>query len=421
MLILSLAAKSLRNRLFATVLTVVSIALSVALLLGVERVRLGARESFYNTISKTDLVVGARGGTVQLLLYTVFHMGSATNNISWASYEKLSNHPAVKWTIPVSLGDSHQGFRVVATNENFYKFYHFRQDKGIEFVEGKPSDGIFDVILGSEVAERLGYKMGQSVALTHGVTEGRGILNHDDKPFAVTGILKRTSTPLDRALFITLEGMEAIHIDWKDGTPPATGKGVEANSLSKEKLPIGQITSFLLGTKNRIDTLRLQREINTFEDEPMMAIVPGVTLSELWNTIGYVEEGLKIVTFCVVLVGFLGMLISIYNSLSGRRREMAILRSLGAGPWALTGLLVFESALLSAAGILSGTALVYMLLFVLRPWVEREFGFYLPIQMLSVQEILYLTLILCAGFVIGLLPAWKAYRNALVDGLTVRL
>jgi putative ABC transport system permease protein len=119
MVVLSLAYQSLKNRQLTSVLTVLSIALSVTLLLGVEQVRVGARESFANTISQTDLIVGARGGTLQLLLYAVFRIGTATNNISYESYEHFRSHPAVAWTIPYSLGDSHRGYRVVGTTEDF--------------------------------------------------------------------------------------------------------------------------------------------------------------------------------------------------------------------------------------------------------------------------------------------------------------
>jgi putative ABC transport system permease protein len=262
MTLLRILWKSLWNRNVTATLTVFSIALSVMLLLGIERIRLGARESFSNTISQTDLIVGAKGGTIQLLLYTVFRMGSATANISHETYESFSKHPAVKWVIPISLGDSHRGFRVVGTNANFYEHYRFRQDKRVVFAQGRAPDGILDVALGAEVAEKLAYKMGQSIAVTHGVTDGPGILNHDDKPFTVVGILGKTGTPIDRSIYVTLEGLEAIHMDWKDGAPPRRGEEIPASSLRKEDIRIGQITSFLVRTKNRFETLGLQREIN---------------------------------------------------------------------------------------------------------------------------------------------------------------
>lgn len=420
MVLLSLAAQSLRNRKLATGLTIASIALSVGLLLGVERVRTGARDSFANTISQTDLIVGARGGAIQLLLYVVFHMGSATNNISYASYETIRQHPAVKWTIPLSLGDNHRGFRVVGTTTTFYEEYRYRRDRRLLFTAGHPPQQVFDVVLGHAVAQTLAYQLGQPIVLTHGLASS-GFLKHGDTPFRVVGILEPTSTPIDRALYVSLEGIAAIHTDWQDGTPPRPGQTTPAEDLTKENLAIDQITAFLLRSTARIDALRLQREINTFPDEPLMAILPGVTLNELWRGIGYAEDALRVVTIFVVIVGLLGMLIALYTSLSERRREMAILRALGAGPLRIVSLLVLESGLFSLIGCGLGVALTYTLFFLLRPIVEGNFGLSLPITQPTLLEWGYLGLVLSGGILVGGIPAWKAYRNTLADGLGVRL
>jgi putative ABC transport system permease protein len=254
----------------------------VALLIGVEQVRLGARESFANTISQTDLIVGARGGALQLLLYTVFRVGSATNNIAYESYEHFRNHPA-------------------------------------EVAEGRVPSEIFDVALGSDVAAELKYRLGDHGVITHGITHGRGLREHDDKPFTVVGILKKTATPVDRSLYITVEGMEAMHLDWSEGAPPMPGEAMQAWRFAKEEIKIKQITAFLLRARSRIDTLHLQREVNTFVDEPLMAIIPGVALSELWHTIGYAEEALRVVSLFVIIIGLLGILVSRYTALSERR------------------------------------------------------------------------------------------------------
>ena len=220
MLILDLALKSLRNRAFSTSLTVGSIALSVALLIGVENVREGMRESFSNTISQTDLIVGTKGGTIQLLLYSVFGMGAPTENVSWDAYQRWAEHPAVAWTIPYGLGDSHRGFRVIGTNEDFYRHYRYRGGQAIALAEGRPNAELFDLTLGADVAAELNYTIGDEVAVTHGIGEV-GFLTHDHMPFTVVGVLDKTFTPVDRAMYVTLEGMEAIH--WEDGAPPAEG------------------------------------------------------------------------------------------------------------------------------------------------------------------------------------------------------
>ena len=244
MLLLSLAYHSLRNRKLTSIVTLISLALSVSLWIGIEHIRGGARESFSNTISQTDLIVGARGGAIQLLLYTVFHIGSPTANVTSESYEKIKNHRAVLWTIPISLGDSHRGYRVVGTNEDFYRHYRFRQDRQVEFAQGRFPADVFDVALGSEVAQRLGYQVGSRIVVTHGITSSTGIMDHDDKPFTVVGILNPTRTPIDRSLYVTLEGIEAMHIDWKQGAPPLTGQETRRQASRKKTSKLNRSRHF---------------------------------------------------------------------------------------------------------------------------------------------------------------------------------
>ena len=416
----NLALQSMMARRFTTFLTILSIALSVALLVGVERVRQGARESFAHTISKTDLIVGARGGTIQLLLYTVFRMGSATGNISYETFQKIGQLPEVAWTIPYSLGDSYRGFRVVGTNQDFYSYYRYRSERKPTFAEGEAPKGIFDVALGQSVAKKLRLKIGDKIALSHGVGEV-SFQSHGDKPFKVVGILESTATPIDRSLYVTLEGLEALHIDWQDGAPPMPGQEMSPEELARKPPTIHQVTSFLLGAKSRLDVLRLQRAINTWEEEPLMAVIPGVALSELWDGISYAEDGLRVVSVFVVIVGLLGMLVSIYNSLAERRREMAILRSVGAGPVLIFSLMVLESFLLTLGGILLGVGFLYVLLFAVQPILDQQFGIYIPIVSPSPEEWTYLAIILVLSFVLGMIPAYRAYRNTLYDGLTIRI
>ncbi len=420
MLLLFLAWQSLRNRRVTTLLTVFSIALSVALLLGVEALRVSARESFSSTISGTDLIVGARGGGLPLLLYTVFRMGTATNNVKYESFEEWSKHPAVAWTIPYSLGDSHRGFRVVGTNENFYRQYRFRKTRKVEFVKGRAPADFNESALGSDVADKLGYKVGAKVTLTHGIGAA-GIMDHDDKPFTVVGILDKTSTPIDRSIYITLEGMSAIHAGWQGGAPPEPGEEVQSAKLNKQDLKPEAITAFLLRAKSRIDTLRIQRDVNNYLPEPLMAIIPGVAMGELWSTVKYAEIALEIVGGFVVLVGLLGMLVAIYTTLNERRREMAILRALGAGPAKILALFLIESLMLAAAGCALGVGLMYAGIAALQGVVEKQFGLYLRWQGFQPEHGVYLALVLAAAVLIGLVPAWRAYRNTLADGLSVRV
>jgi len=420
MLLWSLAVRSLRNRALTSFLTVTSIALSVALLVGVENVRVGMRESFSGTISGTDLIVGARGGTTQLLLYSVFGLGSPTQNVSFQTYQKWANHPAVAWTIPYSLGDSHRGFRVIGTTDAFFEHFRYRQGTPLELAAGERLGGVFDVVLGSEVASSMGYSVGDHIVLAHGIGSVT-FIEHDNLPFTIVGILARTSTPVDRAVYTSLEGIEALHVDWRQGAPPIPGMETPVEEVLTMDLTPTQVTSFLLGATSRVETLRLQREVNTDQEEALTAIIPGVTLAEMWRTVGYAEQGLVVVTVFVLLVGLLGMLVSLYTSLEARRREMAIFRAVGAGPGRILSLLVFESGLLATLGAILGVGLVYLLIVLAQAPVESRFGLFIPLRPLGGVEMIYLSGVVVAGFLIGLIPAWKAYRNTLADGLSVRV
>lgn len=463
MLIPSLAAQSLRNRRLTSSLTLLSIAFSVALLVGVENVRAGVRESFTGTLRGTDLIVGARGGTLQLLLYTVFGMGTPTMNVSAAAYERWSRHPAVAWTIPYALGDSHRGFRVVGTTDDFYARYRFRRDRRVTFAAGRAPRDAHETAIGSEVAERLGYRVGSTLAITHGL-RGGGIMDHDDDPVTVVGVLDRTATPIDRSLYVTLDAIDAIHEGWEQGVPPGMampgagpppmpGAGAPPAMPGASPAPMvmpgatppptmvmpgasappmpaapaaaaeegTQVTAFLVGTRNRFETLRLQREMNTDLREPVSAVIPGVALAELWRTLGYAEQGLRVVSIFVVIVGLTGMLLALYSSLDARRREMAILRAIGAGPARIVGLLVLESGLLATLGAALGVGLVYLLVWLARGPVERSFGLVLELRPLGGLEIAYVLAVVVAGFVLGAVPAWRAYRNSLADGLSPRV
>lgn len=408
MIFFKLALKSLKNRSLATGLTILSISLSMGLLLTVERAQRAAEEGFTQTISKTDLIVGARSGPLQLILYTVFNIGNATHNISYSTYQDVAKHPAIAWTIPYSLGDGHRGFRVVGTTQDFFKYYHFRKDQKVSFVKGRPFQDLFDVVIGSEVARQLQYQMGQKIVVSHGVTKEEGFQHHDDQPFQISGIMAATGTPLDRAVYISLQAMEALHLE-------------EAHDLRKENIKVDAITSFFVGAHSRLDTLKLQREVNAYAKEPLLAIIPGVALAELWEGLSYAEGVLRLIALMVLIVGFMAMLIALTTTLNERRREMAILRAVGAQAKHILGLLVFESALLTLLGVIGGVALSLGLVAVLKPWVEAQFGLYLAGAAITQTEWLYMFGALAAGTLMGLIPALKAQNQALKDGLSVRV
>lgn len=417
--LLKLAWASLANRRYTAILTLATIAISVTLLLAVERVQQEARKSFASTISGTDLIVGGRTGAVQLLLYSVFRIGDATNNIRWESYQQILKQPSVRWAVPISLGDSHRGWRVVGTTRGFFEHYRYGAKREVRFAEGQAFADLYDVVLGAEVAEALDYRLGQDVVVAHGT--GRvSFVNHDDKPFRVVGILERTGTPVDRALYVSLEAIEAIHVDFVSGVQ-LPGRNISAEQAREMDLTPKQITAVYLGLKTPVAAFALQRTINQYRGEPLMAILPGATLQQLWSLVGVAENALTIVAAFVVVAGLLGMLSTMLSGLALRRREMAILRSVGARPHQVLSLLVLESGVLTLLGIIAGVALLYLGIAVSAPWVETRYGIALGLGPLSAESLKLLAGVWIAGLVVGLWPGIKAYRDALADGLSLRL
>ncbi len=356
MMIVRLAVQSLLNRWVTALLTVLAIALSVMLLLGVEKVRTGARQSFADTISGTDLIVGARSGSLNLLLYSVFRIGNATNNVTWKSYQDIAKMPEVAWIVPLSLGDSHHGFRVLGTNVDYFTRYKFRRGQQMTFTSGGPFKDLFDAVIGSDVADALGYKVGDRIIVAHGVGS-ISFIEHEDKPFRVAGILAKTGTPIDRTVHVSLEAIEAIHIDWQNGAP-VPGQGVSADDVRKMDLTPRAITAALVGLNSKLATFRVQRAINDYQEEPLSAIMPGVALQELWGLVGTAETALSVVSAMVVATALPGMVTMILTTLNERRREMAILRSVGATPATVLGLLAAEGGLLTLAGVVVGTVAI---------------------------------------------------------------
>lgn len=415
-----LALRSLWDRRGTALLTVLAVALAVALLVGVEKLREGTRAAFERTITGTDLVVGARSGQLNLLLYSVFRIGDPTNNITWESYQALSRRPEVAWTVPLSLGDSHRGYRVLGTTQAYFQHYRHGEDRTLVVAEGKVFDDLFDAVLGAEVARALGYGLGDEIVLSHGIGSV-SFADHDDKPFRVAGILAPTGTPVDRTVHVSLEAIEAIHLGWESGTRLGRGPQVSADDVRKLELQPKQITAFLVGLKSRAAALRYQRVVNTYPEEPLLAIIPGVALTQLWSVLGVAEKALTAIAVFVVGVGLLGILTSILTSLNERRREMAVLRAVGARPWHVVALLVVESAVLALVGALLGVVLVHLALAVGAPVLESRAGLALVGIAPGLFDLAVVGAVTLAAAAMGLLPALRAYRASVADGLTVRV
>ena len=417
--LLGLAIKSSWNRRFTLFMIVLSIALSTVLLLGIERMRVQAREGFVNAVSSVDLIVGARGSSVQLVLYAIFRIGGATNNMSYESALRLKEDPRVAWTIPLSLGDSHRGYPVLATNRNYFEHFRYGSARELRFRSGEPFSDVFETVIGDEVARALRYTIGSRIVISHG-SGGMGLVEHSDKPFIVTGILERTGTPVDRTLHIGLDGLEAIHLGWEGGTP-VRGLSIAPEHVRKFDLSPKSITALMVGLHSRIQIFAVQRELMHDRHEALMGVLPGVAMDELWGMINVGEKALMATSVLVAVVGLAGLASSVLAGLGERRRELAVLRSVGARPHEIVLLLLFEGILLLISGIIAGVLVLTVLFAFIGDFAEKKWGIPLNTGWPGAGEWMLMGGIFAAGLLASLIPAVRAYRMSLSDGLTARM
>jgi putative ABC transport system permease protein len=418
----NLAARSAWNRRGTLALVVLSIALSTLLLLSFERMRNDIRESFSQSVSGTDLIVGARTGAVQLMLYAVFHVGGATNNIRISSLQAIAKHRAVDWVVPISLGDSHHGRPVLGTTPEFFSRFLYGEREPLVLAQGRAFRGdlndLYGAVIGAEVAQTLGYRLGQHITLSHGSGAIPGA-EHADKPFTVVGILAPTGTPVDRTVHVSLEAIEAIHLDWGGGAP-IPGLKIAPEQARKFDLAPKQVTAALIGLKTRVAVFAVQRAVAEFDGEALMAVLPGVALDELWEVVGIGERALLGMSAMVALVSLAGLVAVVLAGLNERRRELAVLRAVGAGPRHVLWLLAGEGALVTLLGAFIGSVLAVLLIVAAGPWIQARFGIALKLSAPTAAQWRVLASVVAAGLLASLVPGWRAYRLSLADGLSPR-
>jgi putative ABC transport system permease protein len=422
--LLHLAAHSAWNRRSTLALVMASIALATLLLLSLERMRADVRASFSQSVSGTDLVVGARTGAVQLMLYAVFRVGGASNNIRMSSVRAIAAHRAVDWVVPLSLGDSHRGLPVLGTVPDYFTRLRYGDRVPLRFAQGRAFGGtldtLYDAVLGAEVASRLGYTLGQRITLSHGSGVGGSLAReHADKPFTVVGILARSGTPVDRTVHVSLEAIEALHLEWAAGAP-MPGLTIAPEQARKFDLAPKQVSAALVGLKSRAAVFAVQRHVADFADEPLMAVLPGVALDELWDVVGVGEQALLGMSALVAIVSLAGLVAVVLAGLNERRRELAVLRAVGAGPRHVALLLAVEGSLVVLAGVAIGLALTLVFVGAAGPWVQSRFGITLQLSVPTLSQWLLLAAIVGSGLLASLVPGWRAYRLSLADGLSPR-
>ena len=428
--LLNIARQSAWNRRSTLVWVVVSLALATALLWTLERLRHDIRQSFSQSVSGVDLIVGARSSPVQLMRFTVFHIGSVPQSMSMDSVQKLAQHRSVSWVVPLSLGDSHRGFPVLGTTPAFFQHFAYGDKQPLVLQQGAAFadtlDGLYEAVIGAEVARQMGYGLGQSITLGHGLHDhdhdhkGEQADEHADKPFKVVGILAPTGTPVDRSVQVSLKALEAIHLDWVAGTPMPGGQ-IPADQARKFNLEPEEVTAALVGLKSRAAVFNVQRFVNFYEEEALMGVMPGVALGELWSVLGLGENALLAVSALVALVSVVSLMAVVLAGLNERRRELAVLRAVGAAPRHVLGLLTLEGTWVTCAGVLLGVLLAHASMALASPWLQQSLGIRLQMDAPLPSQLSLAGAVLLAGLLASLGPAWRAYRLSLADGLSPRV
>ncbi|REL32234.1 ABC transporter permease [Thalassotalea euphylliae] len=407
-MLLQIASKSLWHRKGSVMLTIFAVTVSIVVILATEHIRQQAKTNFANSVSGVDLIVGTRTGSLNLLLYSVFRMGAPTNNISWQAYQSVSQHNAVKWAVPISLGDSHKGYRVLGTTTNYFTYFSFGQQQQLSFEAGRAFNGVFELVLGSEVAKRLGYQLGDKLILSHGIGS-TSFTQHKQSPFQVVGILAPTGTPVDRSLHVSLQGLSAVHLarPLNSGQQPASQVSMAAPELQPTS-----VTAVMLGLTSKMRVFQLQRQINTDNNEPLMAILPGVALQELWQTMSVVEKALRLISALVVISALLGLSAMLISSINERRQEIKLLRMIGASPLFIYWFIELEAMLIVIVSALLATGLLSTGLISAQHYLLNHYGLAITPNVFSQANVITLLLIAVLAFIAAIPPALSAFRNA---------
>ena len=414
MILLKIALRSLISRSTIIFLTIISLSLSILLYLSVDTLRLGAKKSFFGNVKSGDLILGSRSGEIQLLLYSLFQIGAPTNNISWESYKEISKMPEIDWIIPISLGDSHKQFRVMGTNETYFDKFSYRKKKKLEFSSGQQFHDIFDVVIGSDVAKILNYKLEDSIIIAHGISSQS---LHDEFPFKIKGILKKTGTSVDRLVLVSLEALEVIHKDWKSGTRIPSIKTEQNKNIKYTDLEPKEITAAVLKIKSPINIFKIQREINNFKYEALQAIIPGIALSKLWQIVSTTENIFLLISCFVIITSLIGMVAILYSTLSTRKREISLLRITGASPLNIGFLMLIEAFLIAFMSIIIAVIARYLIGLSLFPVLDNKYGVFIELKFLSYKDLLFLSLVLFTSIVVSIFPSRQAFKNSINDGM----
>jgi putative ABC transport system permease protein len=452
MSIFSLVIKNIAQRKLSIALTALSVALGVALISATLDIKKQVEENFTQTGVGYELILGAKGSPLQLVLNTVYHLGNPTGNLPYSTYQQYKRNPFVSYAIPMGLGDNYKGFRIIGTTDELFSKFNYKPERKLELESGAffQSDSVYQAVIGFEAAMKTGLKVGDKFIATHGLQESFGDVGeqHEHDPMRVVGVLKRTGTPSDKAIYISLRSVWAIHAieeeekqdrdstkktTHSDGTPHTDGDkhhdhdahsghdehGHDEHGHDEHEHAVpteGDVTAILVKTKAPIFALQLYSAVNKAPLAQAAFVVNEI--KNLFDIVGNVNWAFLLVTALVIVVALISVGVAIYNSLSERRREIAIMRSLGAHRGKIFSMITLEAAFISFVGALVGIGLSKVLMAVMKSIILEKTGVEVAVSAFSSVDGLLILGVGIVGALVGTLPAITAYRTDVAKNLS---
>ena len=410
---LLMVRRSLRQHALSSCVTVVSVALAAGLVMAVFAVTEQSRAAFAGGSQGFDAVLGARGSQLQLVLNSVFHLETSPGNLPWKSYLAVRNDPRVELAIPYAVGDNYRGFRIVGTDERIFDELRFARDARVQL---RPGGRLFDparreAVIGDAVARRGRLSVGSAFHASHGVDHGTG--DEHDEEYVVVGVLEPTGSPNARVIWIPIEGV------FRMGGHKLRGSGHEFEATPGEQIEDEhkEVSAVMLRLSSSRAGHSLHEEINLEGREATFAWPIGASLLQLFDKLGWMNRVLEVIAYLVVLVAAGSILASLYNTMNERRREFAILRSLGAGRRTVFSVIVLEASSIALLGSLLGFAVYFVIVttaaaiirertgVVVEEWLWHPVFLWTPLGMSAI------------GAIAGVLPALKAYSTDVAETL----
>lgn len=402
-----LAYSNLKANFLTTALSIMLLSIGVGMVSFIVTVSNQLNDRFNRDIRGIDMVVGAKGSPLQLILSAVYQMDNPTGNISNKEANRIIKHPLVKYSIPLSYGDSYQGYRIVGTDSVYLS--HF----DTKFAQGSGWGKSMEVVLGNAVATRLSMKLGDHFHGTHGLeTEGH---SHDEAHYTVVGILKESGSVADRLILTSTASVWDIHNHQEPEELHEHHDHGEHDHTHELEEVEGEITALLVKFKSPMGIMQIPRFVN--EKTSMQAAIPAIEINRLYELMGVGFSTLQAIGLLMMVIAALSVFISLLNSLKERKYELALMRSLGASPAKLLGLVLQEGLLLCLSGYLFGIILGRTAIMVLSSFGEEQFHFGLTHAGVATIELWLLPFTLAIGIISALIPAFRAYQTDISSAL----